>query len=456
MIKHENLQNESTNKSPVFLALNQFFQHYLLERNITKTLSMVTDDIYSLGTGEDELAMNKEEFKTLITSEFSVLPNPIPYKITNYHEKQRNESTFDCFCNVETSMELEKGNTVFYSTRLTASFQKIDDQYLASVLHMSEASTHQEESEFFPLRFVSMEINKLDKTSQHELIKILCQTMPGGIIGHYLEEDFPFYVVNDAFLALLGYTYDEFLEATQGKVARTIYPDDLDAVYNCMTDSFKFGNQYEIEYRVITKNGSILWVYDIGRKIITSEGRAAIISIVIDISENMRIQNHLLEESIRDSLTGVYNRKGGEGFITNALHTPEPYVFLIMDIDKFKAVNDIYGHHQGDVLLQYVANQLTSTFRSTDIILRLGGDEFIIFIHPCYKKEIVEQKLQTLREQYKEEIAKHYPLSNSTISFGGVYGLKSSSFLELYQISDKILYEIKHSTKDAYKLKHFE
>ena len=88
--------------------------------------------------------------------------------------------------------------------------------------------------------------------------------------------------------------------------------------------------------------------------ITTQDGRRAVISLIVDISENVRIKNNLFVESVTDPLTGLYNRRGGEVMVTQKLGSGKPYIFLMLDIDRFKEVNDFYGHHEGDNVLRCV------------------------------------------------------------------------------------------------------
>ena len=103
------------------------------------------------------------------------------------------------------------------------------------------------------------------------------------------------------------------------------------------------------------QDGTYLWVHDIGRRTVSSDGRDAIISVLVDISQQINTQTHLLQEASNDPLTGVYNRKGGKERITHAVQTTSDYVFFMVDLDNFKQVNDIYGHEQGDRVLCYIA-----------------------------------------------------------------------------------------------------
>lgn len=448
----ENLDGQG----PVYQALNLFFHSYLTERDAKKALTMVTEDIFSLGTGDGEAACGRAEFKALLEQEIAGLPDPIFYRIMNYKEKKSGEEVWDCFCNVETFIRLDEEKVVIYSTRLTASFVRKNGTYLASVLHMSEASALQEENEFFPLRFASEDMKKLDRASQQELIEIICQVMPGGIIGGYQDEGWPLYLVNETLLEWLGYTYEEFIKDTGGMIANMIHPEDMKEVSAVVNKEFESGKQYEVEYRARKKDGTYLWVYDTGRKIYTSDGREAIISVLIDVSENVRIKKNLLEESMRDPLTGLYNRRGGERYIDQCLKKGKPYAFIMLDIDNFKALNDRYGHHAGDTVLRYIAERMKCTFRDSDIIVRLGGDEFVIFVESCYKVEPVLKRLEEVSRCYREKMASEYPLSKSSLSFGGVYGNLSSAFHDLYCAADKALYEVKRYQKGSYRLKPIE
>lgn len=105
-----------------------------------------------------------------------------------------------------------------------------------------------------------------------------------------------------------------------------------------------------------------------------------------------------------DPLTGLYNRRGGEVMVTQKLGSGKPYIFLMLDIDRFKEVNDFYGHHEGDNVLKYVAEELKHCFRRDDVIIRLGGDEFVIFVHPCTSIPAIENKLAGISTVYQEKL----------------------------------------------------
>lgn len=438
---------EDRNIISMYPVLNAFFQAYLTERDVEKTLSLVTDDIYSIGTGEGEVAVNKEQFERLLRMDTEAIPTSIMFHIKDYTETAAGDGRWKCFCNVETAVSQGQEELVFYKTRMSACFIKVNGRYLAEILHMSEASRSQEKEEFFPLRFISDQAEVLKGPAQRELIEIASGMMPGGVIGGYIDEGFPLYVINDTMLSMMGYTYEDFVEETKGMVLNSIYEEDVPRVNEQVRRRLEEGREYAIEYRVKRKDGGHFWVYDIGRKIIAEDGRSAIISVLIDISKDMKKRKQLMEESLRDYLTGVYNRKGGEALIAQKMPDASPYIYFMIDLDNFKKVNDIYGHNEGDNILRYVGRMLRESFRQTDVVVRVGGDEFAVLACSCNDVGAIRQKAEWLIRKYYEEIGPQYPKVHTSISIGGIYGVRPRTFLELYKLADGVLYGVKQSGK---------
>lgn len=154
---------------------------------------------------------------------------------------------------------------------------------------------------------------------------------------------------------------------------------------------------------------------------------------------------NLLNDALKDSLTGAYNRGTGERSIKKALSEDISYVFLLMDIDGFKKVNDSYGHQEGDRILKYTVKLLKEAFRTTDIIYRLGGDEFVIFASPCENLDAIKKKLKRINQSYQEQIKQYYDKCESSLSFGGVRSdtFHENQFDEIYHMADERLYQVK-------------
>ena len=113
-----------------------------------------------------------------------------------------------------------------------------------------------------------------------------------------------------------------------------------------------------------------------------------------DITDQKNQTQELLEQARHDSLTQLYNNRTGKELIDRYLQAKDPYAscgMLVIDLDFFKNVNDCYGHLFGDKVLQEFARLLRTLFRSSDILVRFGGDEFVVFLKdtptpPCSRR----------------------------------------------------------------------
>ncbi len=107
-------------------------------------------------------------------------------------------------------------------------------------------------------------------------------------------------------------------------------------------------------------------------------------AIVLDITERKRLELLLRDQSERDPLTGLYNRRRFESALHQAVRLAQRHgqggAVVLVDVDRFKQVNDTYGHQSGDRLLRELAGALTSSLRDSDLAARLGGDEFAVLL----------------------------------------------------------------------------
>lgn len=124
--------------------LDIFFQRYLVERDAPRTLELLSDQVYSVGTGEGEVAVGKEAFADLLGTELTQLPGPIFYTMSDYVQKERVPGCWDCFCHMEMSLTLPDGTQALYHTRLTAGLHWDGRRFLIDTIHASEASKYQE------------------------------------------------------------------------------------------------------------------------------------------------------------------------------------------------------------------------------------------------------------------------------------------------------------------------
>ena len=182
---------------------------------------------------------------------------------------------------------------------------------------------------------------------------------------------------------------------------------------------------------------------------------ALVAYLIIRTNRARYIQQALRREAEHDPLTGLYNRTASEMRIQTALRQndapDEKHALFIIDIDNFKLINDTFGHMQGDTLLKDLANGLTQLFRATDVVSRLGGDEFFVFLRNYQSLEIVEQKARQICELFHSTCVNGDKAQPISASIGiALFPEAGVTFPELYRNADMALYQAKASGKNGY------
>lgn len=170
-----------------------------------------------------------------------------------------------------------------------------------------------------------------------------------------------------------------------------------------------------------------------------------ILYCVESIDEQRKREDKLLRMAQTDTMTGVCNRGCGEERIEQILNNKKSGMFCLIDCDGFKQINDIYGHMVGDKVLVVLADALQRICRNKDVIMRLGGDEFILFVAGVTEKKDAEMFFDRLFCNIKKIKIRELGEKNVTISLGAcIYdGVKDISFDRLYQRADVAMYQSK-------------
>lgn len=168
-----------------------------------------------------------------------------------------------------------------------------------------------------------------------------------------------------------------------------------------------------------------------------------------------RVLNRLDRERYRrqiaeiDALTGVSNRRKSIKQLTRTINLAkrqkQPFCFVILDLDHFKKINDVYGHDAGDVVLRQLGKLLTRTFRGEDIIARWGGEEFTIGLYNMTKSLGIERLENLLHSFSRQEFSNAYDKKfHVTFSVGvAQYPTDGADLQTLYQSADAALYKAK-------------
>lgn len=175
-----------------------------------------------------------------------------------------------------------------------------------------------------------------------------------------------------------------------------------------------------------------------------------ILLILYIVYENHTRNKELLKYAQTDALTGLYNKETTEQLTDELLSEDEnkSHAFLILDVDCFKQINDIYGHAVGDIVLQKFGKLLKGTFREGDILGRIGGDEFGVIMKNIQTKDIAMKKAEELLAKTQAYKIDELKGNNISISIGiSTAPQDGDCYMDLYKRADQALYQAKRSGK---------
>jgi diguanylate cyclase (GGDEF)-like protein len=169
---------------------------------------------------------------------------------------------------------------------------------------------------------------------------------------------------------------------------------------------------------------------------------------------NIKLQEALRQQSTRDALTGLYNRRyleeSMEREIRRAARSDQPVGIIMFDLDHFKTFNDTFGHDAGDSVLREVGSFLQKSVRAEDVPCRFGGEEFLLIL-PGADLEGTHSRAERLRSQVKQLSVMHQgkPLGTITISVGvAAFPGHGSAIKDLIAAADGALYAAKRGGRD--------
>lgn len=261
----------------------------------------------------------------------------------------------------------------------------------------------------------------------------------------------------------------------QGKEGYTRLLNEIKIKKTNECDVEKNGNQYCVVYTPVrVVNGYVVMIYEshdayeqinnIKRYtkymmlgIFISFVFFVTVMVVVNLILDRRVQykeKELEEKAEIDGLTTLYNKIATEKYIQDYLKNEGKNVrsmLFIIDVDNFKNINDTKGHAFGDVVLSAIGRGLGSEFRVTDIVGRIGGDEFIVFLKNIPNHEIEVKEAERLVEFFHELQPGDYVKTKVTASIGAaIYPDDAQNFEVLYKAADQAVYHSKKRGKDGY------
>ena len=237
--------------------------------------------------------------------------------------------------------------------------------------------------------------------------------------------------------ALTGYLPEERLNKN---ALDSIYPDDLPMVRQILGQVLAHpGMSASALFRSIRKDGSIWWTEGTATNLLHEPSVQAMVVNYRDVTERKRIEDRLIYLGEHDALTGIYNRAFFETELARLEHSRDfPASIIIGDLDHMKATNDTRGHAVGDDLLKRTALAIQSALRASDILARIGGDEFAVIL-PKTDELTAGRILLRIRDKLAEANQENQadpPLSLSLGSATATQGTLS----ETYKLADARMY----------------
>lgn len=260
-----------------------FCRSWFEQLDAEKTIAYLTDEVGFVGTGEEEFAYGKKEMAEYLRNDIGEIQEPFSCEISTMNGQLLSEHVYSM------SVVLILKNSM-YRWHLRGFFILQEDcgEWKIRNLHFAEPGSSQRGNEHYPQTLVVESIAR-----QRE--KLLNDTLPGGMMGGYLEEGFPFYFINGRMLSYLGYLHEEeFVSDIEGLVINCMHPDDREWVDRTVSEQLAGQDEYVVEYRMKKKDGSYIWVHDTGRRMTAEDGRPAVSSVCIDITNLKQAQDEVL------------------------------------------------------------------------------------------------------------------------------------------------------------------
>ena len=237
-----------------------------------------------------------------------------------------------------------------------------------------------------------------------------------------------------------------------------IFEEDIESYLEIFKGLLKSPKHDTIEFRTNRFDGEYIWYQANLTSLLGNEGYVTrIVGRLINIHEKKLKELDLLLRAEKDALTGLYNKGATVQLIKNAIEEEKVNntlnALMIIDLDNFKEVNDTHGHAQGDKVLVDTANALSEIFKGGDIVGRIGGDEFVVFmknINSISNADVLASKIENKVDYHLPTVEKDIHV---TCSIGiAIFPYHGTSYEELFNKADKAVYTAKANGKNGYRI----
>jgi diguanylate cyclase (GGDEF)-like protein/PAS domain S-box-containing protein len=274
----------------------------------------------------------------------------------------------------------------------------------------------------------------------------------------YISEIVPPYtqIYASPLFAKFGYEIKDWL-GVENMWQSVLHPDDKEWVLEETNRAMANGEETNYEYRIIAKNGDVIWVHDTGHFYHAADGETVYWQgLMSDITDRKIAQQKLIQKVQHDELTGLKNRSSFIEKLETAIEkfekdSAQTIAVFLLDMDKFKIINDTLGHLTGDQFLIEVSRRLENSVGDNGIVSRLSGDEFAVLI-----EGVNDKKIEKLAQSITRSLSLPVDLNGYEFSSSASIGItildedqKTAS--EVLRNADSAMYFAKSSGKNCYK-----
>lgn len=443
----------------------------LVARDYSRVLPAIDGQITWIGTGAEELCLSREDAFRMLGAEAEEWSGHFRIVAEDYHARQLSDEIVLVFGTIRACEDSGRQDRVVadLDTRFSGICQRAGDSFSILHLHHSVPDRNQQAGKFFAKSLAEQSNSLLKKKIAEKTAEL--ERLDAERRADEARYRFALEATSD-----LVFEYDPAADRVTANRTHFlsgrnpagfipdgdfshVFPDDRGRVRSIFTQEyiikyFDAGkNALTVEYRTLDDEGEYSWVRVTVVSIRDAEGNLVrLIGSIKDIDQQKRREQEFKNQSRRDPLTGLYNKRYTESAVNRYLEKEGSSALgalFAIDIDNFKAVNDNLGHLLGDAVLSDISAKISQIFRSTDIIGRIGGDEFVVFLKGVDTESVVREKADAILGVFRRTLSGH----NASYAISGSVGVAlcprdGRTYRTLFEKADKALYSAKKLGKD--------
>ncbi len=349
-------------KREIIAFADKILRRYFCECDVEFLISTFAPNIVWLGGGEMQKAEGAEAVAACFREGQGDL---VPCTMTE-EEYVVEEISEDCYiCEGVSRIETVEGSetSMREQQRCTFVFKRMDGELKCMHIHNSIPFSAIEDDELFPVRAAKEAYDNLQELLQekNQQIELMMSQLPGGMAICHLDEGYSIKWVSDGLCQLYGYNGpEELIEASGGQSLAMVEPDDYDHVVKDIKSCLAKDETYSVEYRFRRRDGSMIWVLDIGKCVVDRDGEVVIYCMVTDITYR-RNQDMLIQQA------SIENKRQAD-FLTQLYNTVPCGIIQFTTTPEHKTINanrrawEIYGYSEAEYW-QSVGDPFTSVMK---------------------------------------------------------------------------------------------